>query len=89
MLITPEATAVAAPRRILVAWNGTREAARAVSEAMPLLEAAETVTILCVGDAPELAEPPGAILAPTWTPTASRQRSTGSRIPAPTPPRPF
>ena len=63
VLITPEATAAAAPRRILVAWNGTREAARAVSEAMPLLEAAETVTILCVGDAPELAEPPGAILA--------------------------
>ena len=63
VLITPEATTAAAPRRILIAWNGTREAARAVSEAMPLLEAAEAVTILCVGDAPELAEPPGAILA--------------------------
>ena len=64
VLVAPEAgVAAAVPRRILVAWNGTREAARAVSEAMPLLEAADAVTVLCVGDAPELAEPPGAILA--------------------------
>jgi nucleotide-binding universal stress UspA family protein len=35
-------------RRILVAWNGSREAARAVNDAMPILECAESVTVLCV-----------------------------------------
>jgi nucleotide-binding universal stress UspA family protein len=34
---------------VLVAWNGTREAARAVSDTMPLLRAATTVTALTVG----------------------------------------
>jgi nucleotide-binding universal stress UspA family protein len=33
-------------RNVLVAWNGTREAARALHDAMFLLEAAETVTVL-------------------------------------------
>lgn len=35
-------------RRILVAWNGSREAARALRDAMPLIEAAEQVEILVV-----------------------------------------
>lgn len=38
-------------RNILVAWNGKREAARAVHDAMPLLRGAETVHLLVV--APE------------------------------------
>lgn len=33
-------------RRILVGWNGSREAARAVNDALPLLEAAESVQVL-------------------------------------------
>ncbi len=37
-----------APRRPLVAWNGSREAARAVHDALPLLAAAEAVDILVV-----------------------------------------
>ncbi len=36
------------PRRPLVAWNGSREAARAVHDALPLLEAAEAVDILVI-----------------------------------------
>jgi len=36
-------------RRILVAWNGKREAARAIHDALPLLKGAELVTILRVG----------------------------------------
>jgi nucleotide-binding universal stress UspA family protein len=32
-------------RRIMVAWNGEREAARAVRDAMPILERAETVIV--------------------------------------------
>lgn len=35
-------------KRILVAWNGTREAARAVGDALPLLQAAEAVTVFTV-----------------------------------------
>lgn len=35
-------------KRVLVAWNGSREAARAVNDAMPLLEGASQVTVLAV-----------------------------------------
>jgi nucleotide-binding universal stress UspA family protein len=35
-------------RRIVVAWNATREAARAVGDAMPLLVSAELVTVLTI-----------------------------------------
>jgi nucleotide-binding universal stress UspA family protein len=37
-------------RRIMVAWNGSREAARAAFDALPLLRAAESVSILTVAD---------------------------------------
>jgi nucleotide-binding universal stress UspA family protein len=36
-------------RRILVAWNGKREAARALHDAMPLLRGAEVVHLISVG----------------------------------------
>lgn len=36
-------------RRALVAWDGTREAARAATDALPLLEGAEAVTVMFVG----------------------------------------
>lgn len=39
-------------RRVLVAWNGSREAARATFDALPFLKAAETVEIFSV-DPPE------------------------------------
>lgn len=35
-------------RQVLVGWNTSREATRAVADAMPLLEAAETVTVLSI-----------------------------------------
>jgi len=35
-------------RRVLIGWSATREAARAVSDAMPLLAAAEIVTVLTI-----------------------------------------
>jgi nucleotide-binding universal stress UspA family protein len=35
-------------RRVVVGWNATREAARAVSDAMPLLAAADLVTVLTI-----------------------------------------
>lgn len=38
------------PRRIVAAWNGKREAARAVFDALPLLAAAEEVIVLSVAE---------------------------------------
>jgi nucleotide-binding universal stress UspA family protein len=35
-------------RRVMVAWNGEREAARAVRDAMPILERAESVTVYTI-----------------------------------------
>lgn len=37
-------------RRVLVAWDGGREAARAVNDALPLLHRAQQVTIVTIGD---------------------------------------
>jgi nucleotide-binding universal stress UspA family protein len=48
-LVVPHLGArVMPPRRVLVAWNGSREAARAVHDALPLLRAAEDVIVLIV-----------------------------------------
>ena len=44
------------PRVISIAWNGRREAARAVADAMPLLRQAEAVNVLCVRDGKPLPE---------------------------------
>lgn len=35
-------------RRVIVAWNGSREAARAVNDALPLMQGAEAVTVLAL-----------------------------------------
>jgi len=37
-------------RTVMICWNGTREAARAISEAMPLISRAARVAIVCVHD---------------------------------------
>ena len=36
----------------MVCWNGSREAARAVAEAMPILEVAKNVIVVMVDDTP-------------------------------------
>jgi nucleotide-binding universal stress UspA family protein len=45
--------------RILIAWNGSRESARALAEAMPFLHKAEEVAVMFVGDKHSV-EVPGA-----------------------------
>jgi len=47
---------------VAVAWNGSREAARALADAMPLLDKAKSVEIFIAGD-PELGDLPGADIA--------------------------
>jgi|LNFM01.1.fsa_nt_gb nucleotide-binding universal stress UspA family protein len=44
------------PRVVTVAWNGRREAARAVADALPLLREAEAVNVLTVRDGRPLPE---------------------------------
>jgi len=54
------------PRRILVAWNGSREAARAVHDALPFLQSAEQTTVLIVDPqnlGSQVGDQPGADLA--------------------------
>lgn len=55
VLVVPETEpAPEAPgRRVTVAWNGTREAARALADAMPILAKAEAVQVIAVGEPPE------------------------------------
>lgn len=51
-LILPDRVAEPAPgRRIVVAWNGSREAARAVRDAWPFLSTAESVHVVVVAPA--------------------------------------
>ncbi|MDE2005558.1 MAG: universal stress protein [Rhodospirillales bacterium] len=53
-------------RNVLIAWTDTRESARAVADALPLLAGADQVTALTIvspGDAPAGDEPPAAALA--------------------------
>jgi nucleotide-binding universal stress UspA family protein len=52
MIAPPEAGA--GPfNNVIVAWNGSRQAARAVSYSMPFLQAARKVTLLVVGSTPQ------------------------------------
>ena len=53
-------------RRVVVGWDASREATRAINDAMPLLAAAETVTVLVIDPADGAAghgEMPGADIA--------------------------
>lgn len=54
MLLLPRTGAVTAlGRTVLAAWSGTRESARALADALPLLTAADKVCVLCLDRADE------------------------------------
>jgi nucleotide-binding universal stress UspA family protein len=51
-------------KRVMVAWNGSVEAAKAVTAALPLLRGAEQVTLTVLGNSADtLGESPGADIA--------------------------
>ena len=53
-------------RRVMIAWDTGREAARAVNDALPILQQAEAVTVLSVNPRPGIdlhGEEPGADIA--------------------------
>lgn len=54
---------VKAAENVLVAWNGAREAARAVKDALPLLTRARKVTVMTIGPRPADGESPDASAA--------------------------
>lgn len=63
-LLVPEDTPVAAFGHVMIAWDGSRVAARAVSDARDFLQRAQTVTIVSVTDEKALPdEDPGSQLA--------------------------
>ncbi|RCK44591.1 universal stress protein [Thalassospira profundimaris] len=52
ILVAPEKSPATVGEKVMIAWNGGVEAARAVTSAMPLLRSAKEVTIVSVGDVP-------------------------------------
>lgn len=57
VLLLPQATAEGFGRTVAVAWDGSRESARAVSASLPILETAEKVIILTARETDNHAEP--------------------------------
>lgn len=58
VLMMPSKAPVSSGKKIVIAWNGSLEATRALASAMPLLEGADDVIIMTIGEA--LVEGPGA-----------------------------
>ncbi len=58
VLIAPAGKFGRTPRRILVAWNGGREAARALAAAMPLFEETDAALVVSIGAIPADLEGP-------------------------------
>lgn len=52
ILVAPEVTPATIGEKVMIAWNGGIEAARAVTSAMPMLRNAKEVTIVSVGEVP-------------------------------------
>jgi len=64
-LIVPDSHQAALPKHVLIAWDGSARAARAVADALPFLKAAETVEIFTIVGEKDLSQSvPGAELAP-------------------------
>jgi nucleotide-binding universal stress UspA family protein len=64
VLLVPYAGRFAdAGKRVLVAWNASAQAARAVTDALPLLAAAQSVEVVAFGEGGDHGELPGADLA--------------------------
>lgn len=51
VVVVPPHEQATVGQRVMVAWNGSREAARAVKDALLILERASSVTVLCVNQA--------------------------------------
>lgn len=54
VVVVPDVGGTAEPQRIAIAWDGSARSARAVSDALPLLQAAQTASIIMVGGEKDL-----------------------------------
>ena len=57
VLLVPDDGTTTAGKTVILAWNGSKEAARAVSVAMPILARADSVTVLTVKDGDVTSDP--------------------------------
>lgn len=65
LIVVPPGCETFAARRIIVAWDGSAQAARALNDAMPLLRAADAVEVVSVAGEKDLSNAvPGAEVAP-------------------------
>ncbi len=65
VIVVPSGRETFRARRVVVAWDGSAQAARAANEALPFLRAAEAVAVVCVEEAERLlSTAPGAECAP-------------------------
>ncbi|HZH51862.1 MAG TPA: universal stress protein [Microvirga sp.] len=65
VIVVPRGTASFQAERILVAWDGSAKAARALNDALPFLQNAKSVEIVCVTGEKDLSKAvPGAEIAP-------------------------
>ena len=64
MLIVPHSFSLRTMgEHAIVAWNGSREGARAVADAMPILEATKDVTVLVINPDRSMGDTPGSAIA--------------------------
>ena len=78
LMLPREGLGEAVGRRVVIAWNGSREAARAVKDAMPFLIAAEAVTVAAAGeDAAASLNSIAALLRRHGAPVTSKQVEHG------------
>jgi len=80
VLAIPDGAKVDGLSRVLVAWNGSREAARAARDAAPFLDKAEAVTVLTVdppGDRP-IGQDVARVLARHGVKVEVRERLSGN-----------
>jgi nucleotide-binding universal stress UspA family protein len=52
LLVAPETIPATIGEKVMIAWNGGVESARAVTSSMPLLREAKEITIVSIGDVP-------------------------------------
>jgi len=53
ILVVPPGIVTCSARRVIIGWKDTREARRAVSDSMPLLQQSQEVLVVCAGANPE------------------------------------
>lgn len=67
LLLVPQGRTWSGLRRVMLAWDGSASAARAVTDSLPFLRASEHVELLCIIDPDDANALPGTELAPMLT----------------------